>query len=51
MQLDDSTNKTNLRGNAEEKKDTKVLNDQQNIREIVERHPYKKWEDILDGSK
>lgn len=51
MQFDNTTNQTNLRGNAEKKEDTKILNDQQNIREIVERHPYKKWEDILDGSK
>ena len=49
MQPETST-KSNVR-NAEEKKDTKVLNDQQNIREIVERHPYKKWDEILDGSK
>jgi len=24
--------------------------DQQNIREIIAKHPYKKWEDILDNA-
>ena len=51
MQFDNTTNQTNLREDAEKKEKTNVLDDQRNIREIVERHPYKKWEDILDGSK
>ena len=24
-------------------------NDQENIKEIIEKHPYKRWETILDG--
>jgi len=51
MQFDNTTNQTNLREDAKKKEETNILNDQRNIREIIERHPYKKWEEILDGSK
>jgi len=50
MQPKIDANKSNVK-NAKEKKDTKVLNDQQNIREILGKHPYKRWENILDGNK
>ena len=52
MQFNNTNSKTNLKQyNAEKKEETNVLNDQRNIREIIEKHPYKKWEDILDGNK
>ena len=64
MQFDDTASKTNLsqkqkeqlRGysqsklkNAEKKEETNILDDQNNIRKIVEKHPYKKWEEINKG--
>ncbi len=64
MQFDDTASKTNLsqkqkeqlRGysqsklkNAEKKEETNILDDQNNIRQIIKKHPYKKWETILDG--
>ena len=51
MQFNNTTSKTSLREDAKKKEETNILNDQRNIREIIERHPYKKWEEILDGSK
>ena len=51
MQPEDSTSKSDLE-EYETIQVTKHMSirqkksDQQNIREIVEKHPYKKWEDI-----
>ena len=49
MQHDDTTNQTNLREDAEKKEEASLLNDQENIRRIIEKHPYKRWETILNG--
>ena len=64
MQPDNTTSKANLSqkqkeqlkgytqsklGNAEKKEETNILDDQNNIRKIVEKHPYKKWEEINKG--
>ena len=64
MQFDNTASKANLsqkqkeqiRGytqskleNAEKKEETNILDDQNNIRKIVEKHPYKKWEEINKG--
>ena len=49
MQHDDTTNQTNLREDAEKKEEASLLNDQENIRRIIEKHPYKRWESILNG--
>ena len=34
---------------AEKKEEANILNDQENIRRIIEKHPYKRWETILNG--
>ena len=49
MQFDNTTNQTNLREDAEKKEEADILDDQGNIRRIIEKHPYKRWETILDG--
>ena len=64
MQFDNTTSQTSLsqkqkeqlRGysqskleNAEKKDEADILNDQENIRRIIEKHPYKRWETILNG--
>ena len=49
MQYDDTSNQTNLREDAEKKEEASLLNDQENIRRIIEKHPYKRWETILNG--
>ena len=64
MQFNNTTSQTNLsqkqkeqlRGytqsklkNAEKKEEADILDDQGNIRRIIEKHPYKRWETILDG--
>ena len=56
MQHDDTTCESDVEEEYEIIQVTKHMSirqkksDQQNIREIVEKHPYKKWEDILDNA-
>tara|TARA_R100000656_G_C3904743_1_gene119560 strand:- start:476 stop:604 length:129 start_codon:yes stop_codon:yes gene_type:complete len=38
-----------LREDAEKKEEADILNDQENIRRIIKKHPYKRWETILNG--
>ena len=49
MQPEDNTNKPHLSQKQKEQR-RGYINDQQNIREIVEKHPYKKWEEIIDNA-
>ena len=49
MQSNNPPGKTHLSQKQKEQR-RGYANDQQNIKEIVEKHPYKKWEDILDNA-
>ena len=55
MQSDNSTSKADIEDGYETVQVTKHMsirqkkNDQQNIREIIKKHPYKKWEEINKG--
>ncbi len=49
MQPKDSTDKSHLSQKQKEQR-RGYINDQQNIREIIEKHPYKRWEEIEDNA-
>jgi len=48
MQSSNRTDKPHLSQKQKEQR-RGYVNDQQNIRNIVEKHPYKKWEEIIDN--